>query len=109
MTTARWVQRGLVWRLERVEAPPTPPTSEPVEVGLLRACPTCRALVNQSCRTVSGHTTTPHGSRLVPRLCLCGAPLAPRRRYCDPCRDRIDAANRYAGVVRWRARNLEAS
>lgn len=80
-----------------------------LDVSQLIACPTCRAKVTESCRTRSGHTTKPHGSRLAPRLCPCGSLLAPRRRYCDPCRDRIDAENRYAGVVRFRAQQREAA
>lgn len=73
-----------------------------LDMQKLIACPTCHAKVTESCRSQTGHRTTPHGSRLVPRLCVCGSLLAPRRRYCNGCRDRIDAANRYAGVIRYR-------
>lgn len=70
-------------------------TASPALV-LLLACPTCHARVGQTCRTKSGHTTTPHGSRLAPRLCECGALLGPRRRFCDPCRDRVNQENKNA-------------
>ena len=50
------------------------------------ACPTCHARADQMCRTASGHTTTPHGGRLIPRCCPCGAQVKGRRWLCDPCR-----------------------
>ena len=66
------------------------PGSEPRQTAStpfdqLIACPTCRARVDQSCRTAAGHTTTPHGNRLIQRCCPCGAKVAGRRRLCDPC------------------------
>lgn len=97
-----WRRRGLV----QVAAPAVETERK---VHDLVACPTCRARVDECCRTPSGHTRPPHKSRLAPRLCPCGAPLARRRRYCDPCRDRIDKENRYAGVVRHRARKKEVA
>lgn len=58
---------------------------QPVDLSKLIACITCRATVLQSCRTKSGHTTTPHDTRVAPRLCRCGALLKRRERYCRPC------------------------
>ena len=59
---------------------------EEVDLSELLACPTCHARVDQTCRTKSGHRTTPHGNRIVPRQCKCGRALAPRKRFCDECR-----------------------
>lgn len=108
----QWIQRGPIKVAVEVPDEPPPvaaPEPEPRRIHDLIACPTCHARVDETCRTRSGHTTTPHSSRLAPRLCPCGSQLAARRRYCDPCRDRIDQANRYAGVVRFRAALREAS
>ncbi|MDB5716491.1 MAG: hypothetical protein JWO15_3888 [Sphingomonadales bacterium] len=81
LTGGRWVPADGIMRW--VETPVEAPT--PINLHALIACPTCRARVDQTCRTRSGHTTTPHQSRLAPRLCQCGALLDWRRRYCEPC------------------------
>lgn len=104
----QWAKKGLV----RVWVPNDEPERDTrTWLADLIACPTCHAKVTETCRTRSGHTTTPHGSRLAPRLCLCGSLLAPQRRLCDPCRKsaiqasknehlrRIRAGNRYAEEV----------
>lgn len=52
----------------------------------LTACPTCHARVDQMCRTATGHTTTPHGGRLIARCCPCGAQVKGKRWLCEPCR-----------------------
>lgn len=77
-----WVPRAGVLVAVQTEPPPPPPL---VDVHQLIACPTCRARVDETCKSATGHRTTPHASRLAPRLCPCGASLAPRRRLCDPC------------------------
>jgi len=61
------------------ELPTLPPLAE------LIACPTCHAKVTETCRTKSGHTTTPHHSRLAPRLCPCGELPISNGAYCRPC------------------------
>lgn len=103
----QWQRRGLIL----VAKPPTPPpmTERRRDIGDLIACPSCHARVTECCRTKSGHTTRDHSCRLVPRLCPCGTPLLPRKRYCVPCGVRIDKENRYAGVLRHRAKLKEAS
>lgn len=75
----------------------------PPSVAGLIACPTCHARVGQTCRTKTGHTTTPHFSRLVPRLCQCGALLASKSRYCPPCRDEVNRVNKRDYLRRRRA------
>lgn len=65
--------------------------------GWMIACPTCRAKVNQTCTTISGHTRNMHKSRLAPRLCDCGELLAWKRRLCDNCRE---AATRESKRIR---------
>lgn len=87
LTGGAWVPTGrgtVVWEPDKVRRERQPPRP-PIDLTDLIACPTCRAKVTESCRTPSGHTTTPHGSRLAPRLCLCGELLTWRRRLCDPC------------------------
>lgn len=69
----------------------------------LIACPYCRARIDQSCKTRSGHTTYAHACRLTPRLCPCGALLAPNRGYCDHCRDRATQESKNASGRRRRA------
>lgn len=69
---------------------PSPPVVEtepapPIDLHAFIACPTCRARIDETCKTASGHTTTPHGNRLVARRCRCGADVEAHRRYCDPC------------------------
>lgn len=104
-----WGRRGLIQVATKPVPPPPTPSARPSPMHALIACGTCGARVDESCRTVNGHTTKPHEGRVAPRLCPCGAPLAYRKRYCTPCRDRIDKENRYAGVLRHRARPKEVA
>ena len=63
-----------------------PGETTPVVITGLIACPSCHARIDETCKTTSGHVTTPHTVRLVPRKCPCGADLpAPKRRMCDEC------------------------
>lgn len=78
-----WVQRGAV----KVWTAASEPPPKIYDLSKLIACPTCRAKVTETCRTKNGRRTTPHGSRLAPRLCICGALLGNKRRLCDDCRD----------------------
>lgn len=81
---------------------PTPP--EPIfSVHDLIACPTCHARVDETCRTKRGNRTTPHGSRITPRLCPCGKSLQPQRRMCSPCVKETSLANKRAWNARRRA------
>lgn len=81
--TVRWVRRGLVLVAD-LEPPPPSPAPRPVHE--LIACPTCRARVDESCRTPAGNVREPHTTRLVARTCPCGASLAPRKQLCERCR-----------------------
>lgn len=49
------------------------------------ACPTCGALVYESCRTRTGNARHAHGKRNGPRRCRCGGELAMRKQVCDDC------------------------
>lgn len=108
LTGGNWEKRGLTW----IWVPAPPPRLElavPVRTSLrdvtgLIACPTCHAKVDQTCRTKNGHTTTPHMSRLTPRLCKCGALLRSKARYCPPCRREVNLANKRDYLRRLRAR-----
>ena len=84
LVAGQWVVvRGIRrWRpaLELVSDLPAAP-----DLTKLIACPTCHAVVTECCTTRSGHRTTAHGSRLVPRLCPCGELPGWNRRYCPPC------------------------
>lgn len=77
-----WVPRRGILVAVPTKLEPPPPA---VAVHRLIACPTCHAHVDETCKTASGHRTTPHASRLAPRLCPCGATLGARRRLCDLC------------------------
>jgi hypothetical protein len=81
------VRKGGVRRF--VPADQLPPAVQPpvktYDLTKLIACPTCRATVTQTCKTRSGHTTTPHGSRLAPRLCACGLIPDPGHTLCRFC------------------------
>ena len=101
-----WRRVGLVLRWVPGAPPPVTPA---VNVTSLLACPTCHAKVGQTCRTCTGHATTMHGSRLTARLCRCGAVLAPRRRYCDPCRDAALQEAKNASARRRRAERRAAA
>lgn len=100
LTGGSWQPSGAVMRW--VADDPYADAPE-LDMRLLVACPTCRAAVDQTCRTRSGHTTTPHGSRLAPRLCRCGAQLGWHRRMCDPCRDASLQASKNEWAERKRA------
>ncbi len=77
------------------ELPPTPAelaTLRPLRrkqggnYSRLLACPTCHARLTETCRTTGGNPTADHAERLVSRRCPCGAPVAAKKRYCEPCR-----------------------
>lgn len=108
LAEGRWVTNGrgtLVWQDD-----PTPLIDQArVDVALLIACPTCHAKVTEICRTRSGRRTTPHDSRLAPRLCCCGTLLAPRARYCEPCRDEANRASKRESQRRIRAARREVA
>jgi hypothetical protein len=77
----KWVPRRgvLVW------TPDSKGNRRAINVHDLIACPTCRARVDEVCRTETGHSTKPHASRLAPRLCPCGANVRPQATYCHDC------------------------
>lgn len=106
LTEGRWVRDGLTMRWVGVVPPEPDPEPAP---GTFKACPTCHARVAQTCRTKSGHTTTPHLSRLAPRLCICGELLARRARYCQPCRDAALRESKLESQRRIRAHAKEAA
>lgn len=72
---------------------------EPVVI----ACPTCQARADQMCRTTTGRTTTPHGGRLIPRCCPCGAAVTGKRWLCDPCRAEVTRESNRASRQRRQA------
>lgn len=80
--TGQWVTRrgGVKVFVETPERPRT------LDLTRLIACPTCHAKVTETCRTSGGNPTAPHGSRLAPRLCPCGALLEPKKQLCEHCR-----------------------
>lgn len=82
----QWEQRDGV--LVATTPPPLPPapTQTPRTTHDLVACPTCHARVDERCRSATGTPRSPHVNRLVSRLCLCGAPLEPRKQLCEWCR-----------------------
>jgi len=80
-----------------------------INTTLLLACPTCHAKVSETCRTRSAHTTTPHDSRLAPRLCQCGAAMRSRARYCDLCRVAANRRSKRESQRRIRAAQKEAA
>lgn len=108
LTGGAWVAQGGIQRWVPGAEPVAEPVAEVIAYDSLIACPTCHARAHETCRTESGHTTTPHGSRLIGRLCICGEPLAPRRRYCDPCRDETDRRNKRESSRRTRGAGMAA-
>ena len=96
--TGPWVQRGGIKVFVETAAEP-----KRYDLGQLIACPTCRAKVTETCRTKNGRRTTPHGSRLAPRLCPCGSLLGWKRRLCDSCRDRLEQESKNAHLRRVRS------
>lgn len=81
----RWVTFRAIKYLQPATTKAALVVPPPIDLSKMIACTFCHATVTQPCRRPSGHTTTPHEGRVVPRLCPCGSSLAPRRRYCDPC------------------------
>lgn len=63
------------------------PTSD-LDVHNLIACPRCKALIYQRCKTANGNDRHDHPERIVERRCRCGKPLpkAKGRYWCDDCR-----------------------
>ena len=111
LSAGQWVldpkTRVMRW-VERVPELPAEPTPEVKRAAAeLIACPTCHAKTAQTCRTRSGHTTTPHMSRLTLRLCQCGAALNAKQRYCPPCRYEVNLANKRDYLRRLRARRRD--
>lgn len=85
MSEWAWALRGAV-----LVAQPVVRVAQPrreINVHDLIACPTCRARMDEGCRTKSGRRTTPHGSRLVAKVCICGGKIDYHRKLCDSCRD----------------------
>lgn len=80
LVNGKWVQRGMVWRWVQNAPVSTVRTYEPSE---LIACPTCRARMDERCRTSDGAS---HKRRLVKRVCSCGGPVRPREPMCGFCR-----------------------
>jgi hypothetical protein len=80
-----------------------PPDPQPIDLHALIACPTCRARVDECCRTTSGHTTAEHGSRLVSRRCPCGERPGWNRMYCEPCAKRSEMKSKRDHLRRLRA------
>jgi hypothetical protein len=81
LTGGRWVidtkRRVQVWR------PYAPGLKDP-ESGEPIACP-CGTTVTRTCRTKGGHRAKDHAERWLPRACVCGQPLAWKRRKCRDC------------------------
>lgn len=95
----QWVRSGLVWSWVADVEPETQPEPElaPSNVRTLRAvdliaCPLCKALLPECCRSRSGaRAASPHRQRLVARTCACGGPLRrPKDHRCDECRSEPD-------------------
>lgn len=106
LSGGRWVpdQHGILRWQQIVEAVP-----EPIPLHDLIACPTCRARLDEMCRTSSGAGRASHSTRLVPRLCSCGSLLKPYRRLCDECGAESSRASKLAHVRRRRAAERKAS
>lgn len=104
LTDGRWVidprTRVMRWKPN----PEEPPAPEPTDLHRYIACPTCHARIDETCKTVSGHSTSPHGSRLAGRLCRCGNDLPRQRRMCDTCRDDRNRINKLESQRRLRRR-----
>ena len=75
----------------------------------LVACPTCGAKVNQQCRTSGGHPAASHKSRIVARLCDCGAKTAANKTMCDPCSQESRREVVRAAQQRYRERQREVA
>lgn len=81
---------GGAWEPDRrgvlrwVDATPAP---EP-EPRLLVACPSCRALIHERCRTRNGNPRPVHSARILPRRCPCGEVIPNRRKqkWCADCK-----------------------
>ncbi|WP_425490171.1 zinc finger domain-containing protein [Nocardioides soli] len=80
------------------------PGLTPADVAKMIACPTCRARVDQMCRTTTGRTRSPHPTRLVIKRCPCGEPINPGRKVCDDCRAEARRINGRNGMRATRAR-----
>ena len=78
------------------------------DVGMLIACPTCHARVDQLCRTRTGRHRSPHLNRLVVKRCGCGERLGYNRKLCDGCRDGARRENARIGMRNTRARRRAA-
>jgi hypothetical protein len=79
-----WELRGAV----RVAVPAPQVNTEVVArtVHDLIACATCRARVDESCKTSSGKRRRPHDLRFAPQLCPCGNSRGgPKRKLCPSC------------------------
>lgn len=100
LSGGQWVpdRRG-VMRWEQTEEV----LPEPTPIHELIACPTCHARVDETCKTATGRITTPHGSRLTPRLCGCGVVLAKQKRLCSPCAEESSRVSKRDYLRRKRA------
>ncbi len=90
----------------------TPPAVELVEDApprALIACPTCRALINESCKTRNGHRRSHHKERLMDRVCPCGSPAQDFGLYCEPCAELSKRRNWRESKRRARARKESAA
>jgi hypothetical protein len=67
------------------------------------ACDRCGAKQHESCRTTGGNTTADHKERRLPKTCICGRKLAPRKRYCGACREASYATSQIEHMRRRRA------
>jgi hypothetical protein len=81
-----------------------------MDVHGLKACPTCHARLDERCRTKTGNPRHPHPSRLVAKVCGCGAPLGRYRKLCDDChlRNRRESVKYASRRLRARRRREKA-
>jgi hypothetical protein len=82
LTNGQWVLRGAirVW----VENPRVQMTADFRPHDFI-ACPTCHARMDEKCQRRNGKESS-HSSRLVRRVCACGASVRPREPMCGFCR-----------------------
>lgn len=80
-----------------------------LDVSDLIACPTCEAHADERCRSASGHPTANHKDRLISVRCPCGQPVAPRKQYCEPCRQRARKQTYRLREIRRPSRERRAS
>lgn len=82
-----WVTTGSVKRWVPRTAPELVRPKD-VDVHALIACPTCRACVDERCKSAGGNIRTDHADRIIGVRCPCGQTVDKRHRYCSTCREK---------------------